>query len=703
LSVKEELIQNTNFKLKKQHLLIVGILILSFSISFLIRYQPAEFGFELNEFDPFFNYRATDFIIQNGIDEYFNWHDEKSWFPNGRDVSRNSQVMLHLTTAFSYSLFGFGMNLYDFAILFPAIIGSLTVVIIFALVRQIAGTTAGLFSALFFSVSLPIIVRGSIGWFKPEPLGLFYGLLGAYLLLSALNSKNTKISIAKIIGSGIILSLSLSAWGGSQFFVIPIGLFILGLPFFRKDHNFLLFLIPIFTITVMISSSFFERLGDDFAIGLGGLTLIVPTIFLVACIFLQKKSPENKKLRNGLLLLLGLIVVSSFLFVVLYENNAVVLPSYRYLNALNPFLTTTDPLVDSVAEHATTSIETSYTFHSIFMIFAGIGVWLIIKNKDKLETYSIKPAMASFALFFGMAGVYASATFVRLEVFASLSVVILSSIGLSILSMHFIKSNNNTKSSRLLKISFVTVIVVLFSIPLVYPTQNWVSANEVPPTILNGGSQYRISSDDWLDAMDWIRNNTPQDAVIAAWWDYGYWITTLGERTTLADNATISTKKIENMAKAFTSTPDEGVKMFDEMGADYILVFVTGELLDTNSEEQYYVVQGGGDESKKQWIMRIAGEKLSKYLHPDGISGTDNFWQNTLLGQLFPFSPAVYANFEKNLQSEEYAPGFVPVYVKDIKYPADGDEHLRLAYASPSFFDEKPGPLIGVFIYEIVD
>ena len=28
------------------------------------------------------------------------------------------------------------------------------------------------------------------------------------------------------------------------------------------------------------------------------------------------------------------------------------LPSFRYLNAINPFLTSTDPLIDSVAEHA---------------------------------------------------------------------------------------------------------------------------------------------------------------------------------------------------------------------------------------------------------------------------------------------------------------------------------------------------------------
>ena len=39
------------------------------------------------------------------------------------------------------------------------------------------GTSAGLFSSLLFSISLPIIIRGPIGWFKSEPLGLFFSLL----------------------------------------------------------------------------------------------------------------------------------------------------------------------------------------------------------------------------------------------------------------------------------------------------------------------------------------------------------------------------------------------------------------------------------------------------------------------------------------------------------------------------------------------
>ena len=86
-----------NFDFRLQHLLVIGVLALSVSISMIIRSGPTAYGFELFEFDPFFNYRATEYILENGTDAYFNWIDEKSWHPFGRNVSETSQVTLHLT------------------------------------------------------------------------------------------------------------------------------------------------------------------------------------------------------------------------------------------------------------------------------------------------------------------------------------------------------------------------------------------------------------------------------------------------------------------------------------------------------------------------------------------------------------------------------------------------------------------------------
>jgi len=689
-----------NFDFKLNHLLIIGILALSFSISFLIRSQPADFGWELNEFDPFFNYRATQYIVDNGINAYFQWNDELSWYPHGRDVSSNSQVMLHIITAITYWIFDANGNLYDFTILFPVIVGSLTVIAIFAFVRVIGGTTAGLFSALLFSVSLPILIRGQLGWFKSEPLGLFYAIFSMYLFLSGIKSDNYKIAAPKLILSGILLGFSFSSWGGTQFFVIPIGLFIMSLPFFKNNHKFLSWSIPLFVLSIILITISFERPGISFLTNYGGLGLIIPTIIMIILLLIKSFSITHAT-RNMLLFFLCVFLI--IMFVIAFGSEFLPSESFRYLNAINPFLTTSNPLVDSVSEHATTTLAQSFFFHSVLMIFAGMGIWFILTNSRKPNF--IKNDMVSFVLILALAGVYVSSTFIRLELFASISLIILSSIGLSILLKELFLNKIESKKFKnsLIKLIITIGLIIFLIFPLIYPINaNTLTVTKNPPTIMNGGSTFLISTTDWLDSMEWIKNNTPDDAVIGAWWDYGYWIQTKGERTSLADNSTLFDSMIKKIAAIFLSSPDRGWIMLNEMGADYFMIFVAGQRLtvDALDNQELYLLSGGGDESKKQWFIRIAEEPLPKYLYSDGITGTEYFWNETLLGKMIPFTPLVYVN-QNNQQSITYQPGLTPVYIKDIKFPIDEDGPFRLVYTSPSFDIEKGGYVIGIFIYEI--
>ena len=225
-----------NFDFRFQHLLIIGILAISVTTSALLRAQPADGGFALHEFDPFFNYRATQYIVDNGFDAYLEWNDDMSWHPYGRDVSATSQSGLHLITAVFYNIFGGNSALLDFTILFPLIIGSLSSIVIFALVRVIGGTTAGLLASLMFAISLPIALRGLIGWYKSEPLGLFLGFIAVYLFLSAIKTDKGKISFVKLIFAGIFLSLGFASWGGIQFFLLPLAIFIIA-PYLRQTSD----------------------------------------------------------------------------------------------------------------------------------------------------------------------------------------------------------------------------------------------------------------------------------------------------------------------------------------------------------------------------------------------------------------------------------------------------------------------------------
>jgi len=656
--------------------------------------QPADYGFELNEFDPFFNFRATKFIVDNGYVEYFAWHDDKSWYPDGRNVSATSQVMLHITTAALYQSFGMGQSLYDFTILFPVIIGSLTTIVIFALVRVLGGTTAGLLASLFFAVSMPVIIRGTVGWFKSEPLGLFYGFLGVYLFLSGIKSDNGKVSFFKLIAGGVFVSLGISSWGGTQFFVILLVLFFLGIPFLRKDKKFITWALPVFVSALLLTIAIFERPGAGFVLGYGGLGLIGSTVFVLLFFQIQKIKVKNN-IRYGFLLLGGFVLIGISSIV----TNAVSLPSFRYLNAVNPFLSSDNTIVQSVAEHSSVTMEQLFPSLSVLMIFSGIGVWLLFHIKEN-QNFHIKNDMILFALIIGFVGIYISSAFIRLEIFGSIAVIVLASIGVSLLISNVLKKHSKNSLSSIAKFSFVAVIIILLTIPVALPVNaNWINVVKIPPTILHGGTHFNITTNDWGDALEWIKGNTEHDAVIAAWWDYGYWITAIGDRTTLIDNATINQAQIKKVAKIFLSTPDDAWKQLTDMEVDYVLVYVAAQKLSNDIYSPFYALGGGCDEDKKYWLLRIAEMPLQEYLYSDNATGTEKFWNSTLLGKMIPFTPLGYLDLSEYSQAEDQS-GYV-LYLKDIKYSSNSNEPLQMVYTSPSFDRISEGEVSGIIIYKI--
>src|SRR5437899_5511482 len=172
------------YELRTRELIVVGVLALAFTTAFIMRSYPSKYGFYLNEFDPYFDYRATKYIVDHGLNAYFKWHDTMSWYPEGRDVPATSQSGLHIVAAFLYKIFGAGSSLLDFTIWLPVVLGSLTTLVIFALVRTLRGTTAGMFSALLFAFSPAIIQRGNLGWFNGEHIGLLFAVFSDHRVLS---------------------------------------------------------------------------------------------------------------------------------------------------------------------------------------------------------------------------------------------------------------------------------------------------------------------------------------------------------------------------------------------------------------------------------------------------------------------------------------------------------------------------------------
>ncbi|MCK4647427.1 hypothetical protein KAT24_00680 [Candidatus Pacearchaeota archaeon] len=78
---------------------------------------------------------------------------------------------------------------------------------------------------------------------------------------------------------------------------------------------------------------------------------------------------------------------------------------------------------------------------------------------------------------------------------------------------------------------FIGVIVLIILIASMFTL--WVYYNQsknVAENFAPGSYQWQ-----WQKAMEWVRENTPVNAVFAHWWDYGYWLQSIGERATVLD------------------------------------------------------------------------------------------------------------------------------------------------------------------------
>ena len=116
------------------------------------------------------------------------------------------------------------------------------------------------------------------------------------------------------------------------------------------------------------------------------------------------------------------------------------------------------------------------------------------------------------------------------------------------------------------------------------------------------GSEMMI--DDFREAYWWLRDNTPEDARIMAWWDYGYQITGVANRTTIADGNTWNHEHIALLGKCLTSTQAKSHKIVRHL-ADYVLAWSTS-----------HAGMMGDDIAKSPHMARIGGS-VYKDINPD--------------------------------------------------------------------------------------
>jgi dolichyl-diphosphooligosaccharide--protein glycosyltransferase len=81
---------------------------------------------------------------------------------------------------------------------------------------------------------------------------------------------------------------------------------------------------------------------------------------------------------------------------------------------------------------------------------------------------------------------------------------------------------------------------------------------------------------DYYDGYMWVKKNTPADSRVIAWWDYGYQITGIANRTSIADGNTWNHEHIATLGRILTSDQKRSHKAMRHL-ADYALVWAGGQ------------------------------------------------------------------------------------------------------------------------------
>ncbi|MCG2880868.1 MAG: peptide transporter, partial [Vulcanisaeta sp.] len=201
----------------------------------------------------------------------------------------------------------------------------------------------------------------------------------------------------------------------------------------------------------------------------------------------------------------------------------------------------------------------------------------------------------------------------------------------------FVKLTELALSRRaMIGLSITALLGVVLAIALVINIQPALSMSIMPQQIVSTVTP-PFPTPDWLDALQWLAYNTPPNATVLSWWDYGYWIAVIGNRTSLADNSTVNSTQIALIGSFFMSNPYNYTGVLDKLNElhdpQYILIFepyyVIGPINATGTGPMCVLIPeypAGGDFAKSYWMARIAGYSnsyiASTFISPAQVGGS---------------------------------------------------------------------------------
>jgi dolichyl-diphosphooligosaccharide--protein glycosyltransferase len=702
---------------KSKDLLCIIILALIAILAFISRLlSVVRFESVIHEFDPWFNYRATQYLVNEGFYKFLTWFDQVSWYPLGRVVGGTLYPGIMITSGVIYKVlhfFNFDIDIRHICVFLGPVFAGLTSIATYLLTSEVCTKSDGLFAAAFVAIAPGYISRSVAGSYDNEAISIFLLMITFYFWVKSVKTGSSFWAAC----TALFYFYMVSAWGGYIFIINLIPL-----------HVFVLLLMGRYSKRLYVAYSTFYVLGTigsmqipfvgfqpattaEHMAALGTFGLLQIVAFATFCRD-QLPSESFKTLLKRALAIIFVIGISGF---IILQRLHIIDPWTGRLYSLfdTGYAKKHIPIIASVSEHQPTAWPSFFFDLHILVPMFPVGVYFAFK---KLTDENV------FIILYAFTSAYFAAVMVRLMLTLTPIVCVAGGICMSHLFDNFLeykkskatvvkveeteevlsgnestpespaspkipqspkashspKMQNRTKKSENtqkqesseqsitieIKLIVTTCLLLIFSMYVLHCT--WVTSNAYssPSIVLasrnRDGSQHII--DDFREAYYWLRQNSAEDAKIMSWWDYGYQLAGMTNRTTLVDNNTWNNTHIATVGRMLASNEENAYELLKKHDVDYALVMFGGA-----------IGYSGDDINKFLWMIRISENvypeqvKEEKFYNDRGEYRVDDSVSPTLRDSImFKMSFYRFKDLYPNNQAYDRVRG-TPIYSKPIQ------------------------------------
>ncbi|XP_078168175.1 staurosporin and temperature sensitive 3-like A isoform X1 [Carex rostrata] len=404
-------------------LLLIGVLAFSIRLFSVIKYESV-----IHEFDPYFNYRVTQFLSKNGIYEFWNWFDDRTWYPLGRVIGGTVYPGLTLTAGTMWWLansLNIPLSVETVCVFTAPVFSAFASWATYLLTKEVKGPGAGITAAVILAMVPSYISRSVAGSYDNEAVAIFALIFTFYLYIKTLNTG----SLFYATLNSLAYFYMVCSWGGYTFIInlIPMHVLLCIVTGRYSSRLYIAYaplvvlgtllaaLVPVVGFNAVMTSEHF------------GSFLVFIILHVVALVYYIKGilTPRLFKMATTLVLTVGVAVcaVVIAILIALVASSPTKGWSGRSLSLLDPtYASKYIPIIASVSEHQPP------TWPSYFM---DINVLAFLVPAGIVACFLPLSDASSFAVLYLVTSVYFSGVMVRLMLVLAPAACIMSGIALS--------------------------------------------------------------------------------------------------------------------------------------------------------------------------------------------------------------------------------------------------------------------------------